>query len=64
VREGTRALSSGSWEKGEWDLHPSVGDRDCNRGYVVRYSACVWSGLPTNNITHSGCLCVQRGRLS
>ena len=63
AREGTRNILSASWEGGR-DLHPSVGDRDCNRGCVVRYSACVWTGLPTNNITHSGCLCVQRGRLS
>ena len=62
-QEKERGILSASWEGGR-DLHPSVGDRDCNRGCVVRYSACVWTGLPTNNITHSGCLCVQRGRLS
>lgn len=48
------------WLIGESELHPSTVDRDCNRRCVVTYAACVRIGLPTNNITHSGCLCIPR----
>lgn len=52
-QEGTRYLLSGL------EIHSLRGDRNCNRWYGVRYAVSVPTGLPTNNIAHSGCLCMR-----